>query len=57
MRSSFRRTRMISIERRRKPKQAASHKFAYNTRDIESSEDEFQGLTRIQSRGVRTREG
>ena len=47
----------LKEEKHKKPKQAASHKFSNNTRDIESSEDEFQGLTRIQSRRVRTREG
>ena len=40
-----------------KPKQAASHKSANNTSDKKSSEDEFQGLTLIQIRRVRTREG
>ena len=37
-------------------KQAASHNFAFNTSGTESSEDEFHGLTPIQSRRVRTRE-
>ena len=47
----------LKEEKHKKQKQAASHKFANNTSDIESSEDEFQGLTWIESRRVRTREG
>ena len=47
----------LNKEKHKKPKQVASHKFANNTSDTESSEDEFQGLTPIQSRRVRTREG
>ena len=47
----------LKKENHKKPKQAASHKFVNNTSDIESNEDEFQGLTLIQSIRVRKREG
>ena len=42
----------LKKEKHKKPKRAASHKFANNTSDTESSEDEFQELTPIPGRKV-----
>ena len=47
----------LKKEKHKKPKQAATHKFTNNISDTESSEDESQGLTSIQSRRVSTRKG
>ena len=44
-------------KKKRKPKQAASHKFINNTSDAKSNDNKFQRLTPIQSRRVRTRKG
>ena len=47
----------LKKEKHKKPRQAASYKFTNNTGDTEISEYEFHGLTPIQIRRVKTREG
>ena len=56
--SNYWRTRRISLEERKTKEtkqEAAIHKFFNNTIETESSEDEFQGLTLMQSNRVRSR--